>query len=222
MSRFIGAIALSVLAGAATANAALIDLMPGGATGLVGTTSAVDTELAGSTSSMVDVEIPFQIFGNGGANDGPPPLLYEGILQNRIVTSDDTGEFHFYYRIRDTNGSLNGILGSVETFGFADWTTRVEYRTDSLGDVGPSRAERSAGTGDALHYLFGNPFFAPEESLFFFAATEAMNYTMAKTTIYLTTGESVTLDTFAPAIPSPGSWAIFGVGGLAVVRRRRR
>ena len=45
---------------------------------------------------------------------------------------------------------------------------------------------------------------------------------VVKTTIYLTTGESVTLDTFAPAIPSPGSWAIFGVGGLAVVRRRRR
>lgn len=217
MSHRISAIALCLLAGASSASAALIDLLPGAGTALFGTTSAADTELAGSTSSEVDVLIPFQIFADlprGGA------LLYEGVLQNRIITSNETGEFHFSYRIRDTNGGLNGIIASVETFGFADWQTRVEYRTDSLGDVGPSRAERSAD-GDALHYLFGNPFFAPEESLFFFAATEAMNYTMAKTTIYLTTGESVTLDTFAPDVPAPSAVALLGLGGLAATRRRR-
>lgn len=209
----------AVAALACSAHGALVNLSPGAGTGLVGTDSATDTELAGAVGGTVDELIPFQIFGEDAARGGAP-LLYEGVLQNRIVVSEETGDYHFYYRIRDTNGSLNGIVASVVTTGFEGWETRVEYRTDGLGDQGPSRAERSID-GDLLLFLFGNPFFAPEESRSFFAATDAQAYTYATTTILLITGESVTLKTFAPEVPAPGALGVLAIGAAFTARRRR-
>lgn len=206
----------AVAALACSAHGALVNLTPNSGAGLAGTTSAVDTELVGTTNAMLDDLLPFQIF----SEDAEPALLYEGVLQNRIVVSDDTGDYHFYYRILDTNGSLNGVVASVITTGYDGWQTRVEYRTDALGDKGPTRAERSID-GDLLLFIFGDPFFAPEESLPFFIATDAQAHTFADTTIVLATGESVTLKTFAPDIPAPGVPGVLALG-LAFSARRRR
>jgi len=195
------------------AQAALIDLTPGSGAGLSGTTAAADPELAGAVAVGGDLLIPFQILGAGDA------LLYEAALQTRVIISSDTGNAHFLYRVRDVNGSLNGVIAEIVTSDYTGMQTRVEYRLDTGADLGPSRAERSADGAD-ISYLFGNGFPPGDESHFFFAATDQSNWSLTgSTTIILTTGESVTLTTF---IPAPGTAALFSVAGVALARRRRR
>jgi hypothetical protein len=186
--------------------------MPGDGAGLGGTTVAADPELGGVVQTGGDLVIPFQIFGAGDA------LLYEASLQTRVIISSDTGNAHFLYRIRDVNGSLNGVISEVVASDYSGMQTRVEYGLDSAGDVGPSRAERSADGAD-ISYLFGNGFPAGEESHFFFAVTDQSSWSLTgSTTITLTTGESVTLTTF---IPAPGGAGLFAAAGLMLARRRR-
>ena len=196
------------------ADGALIDLAPGDGTAVVGTTSAAVPELEGVVPQFGDVDTPFQIFGNlrGG------PLLFEGVLQSRVSISDDTGNAHFSHRIKDVNGSLNGIIASIEVDDYTGMQTRVEWRIDGLGTAAPSRAQRS-GDGSDVEWLFGLGFNAGEESRFLTVVTDQDKYHFGGTaTIVLTTGESITLDTW---IPTPGTIAAFGFAGLAAVRRRR-
>ena len=106
-------IALSCAVGAlgvvASADAALIDLLPGAGTAVDGTTVALEPELEGGVPSMGDVSQNFQIFGAGDV------LLFEGTLLSRVVISDDTGNAHFYHRITASNG------GTANSSGASPW-----------------------------------------------------------------------------------------------------
>lgn len=205
-----------VVTSAGAAHAGLVNLAPGSGTGLTGVTAATNPETAGVIPTGGDFSQSFQIFNAGNS------LLFEGVLQSRVVISDVTGTILFGLRIRDTVGGLNGIISNVEYSGFAGWATNVEWREDGLGDDGPSRAERSLD-GDTLNYLFGfGPLVGPDESKLFFALTDATNYALVGTaTIFLTTGESTTLTVFAPGVPSPTGGALFALAAAATARRRR-
>lgn len=216
---FVGVCAL-----AGSAFGALVPLTPGSGVGLSGTTTAADPVLGGailpdldSPTLNADQTFEFEIF------DGMV-LLYSGAIQTRVVQSDDTGELIFLYRLRDSMGGLNGIVTDVAITGFGGWMTDVEYSTDSLGDVGPSRAERSAGDGDTLDFLMGN---TPQlvggvESNFFFALTDAPSFgLLGVAEITIQGGFSTTVDVYAPDIPAPGGLAMGGVAGLMLARRRR-
>ena len=190
-------------------------LVPGGAIALSGTTSAARPELAGTV--IYDVLIPFQIDINGF----PGNPLYQGNLQNRVVRSNIDGTLDFYYRIRDTNGGLNGILASAETDDFTGWSTDVDYRTDGLGSKETTRAERSAA-GDLVTLLYGNSVFGGEESLFTFIKTDATQFTTGgQTTLKLGGGESITLDTVMPDVPEPATLALLVLGVSVVLYGRR-
>lgn len=204
----------AVAAFAGLAAAQPIALVPGAGTGLSGTTVGDAPELAGPI--IRDVALPVQVFGAGQV------LLYQAVLQDRVVQSALTGELHFYRRLLNTNGSLNGQLSSVQTTGFAGWETDVEWRLDGLGDVGPSRAQRSAD-GNILAFLFGNPIFAPEETTFFFAATNAEAFdTSGQVAVRLTTGEQVVINGVSrPIVPAPGVLGGLVGAGLLASRRRR-
>lgn len=216
LNRLVCGVAAGLYVWVGAADAGLVSLMPGDGDGLLGVSGGTHPEIGGTVPTGADLLMPFQIF------DGEA-LLYDGALQTRVVVSDVTNTLLFALRIRDTVGELNGIIANVEYSGFGGWLTDVEWSTTSQGDVGPSRAERSSGAGDTLNFLFGNPFFAPEESRFFFALTDATNYALTGTaTIHLTTGQSTTLKVFAPVIPTPGGLALAGMGGLVALARRRR
>ena len=202
---------------AAPAHAALVDLMPGQGAGVNGTTVAADPELGGVIPLGGDVVQAFQIFTEGARGVGPE-LLYEGTLQSRVQISDVTSNIIFSHRILNVNGALEGVIASITVDDYSGMQTLVEWRTDTLGDVGPSRAQRSADGAD-VQWLFGNGFPMGDESHFLPILTDQPNYHFNGTaTITLASGQSVTLPTW---IPTPASASAFALAGLAALRRRR-
>ena len=209
--------AATTLIAAAHASAALVNLTPGTGSAVGGTTAAADPEIGGTVPSMADTLIPFQIFADADAESGAA-LLFEGFLQSRVIISDVTGNAQFAYRVRDVNGSLNGIIASITNSDFSGMQTLVEWKADGQGDTAPSRAERSASGAD-VRWLYGNGFPAGDESYFNMILTDQPDYSFTgSTTIMLTTGESVTLTTW---IPAPGTLAMLPLAGAAALRRRR-
>jgi hypothetical protein len=167
-----------------------------GPTPILGTTAASEADLAGSV--VQDNLLPFRILNAAGA------LLFEGKLQNRIVRSTQTGLLHFYYRIRDTKAGLNGIVKNVTTQSFAlSPRTLADWRPDGLGAIDPFQVERSGGAGSLLRFDFdstGDVLVGGQESKFFYIKTMNKNYkNLGQTRITLTTGDSTTLTTLAPA-----------------------
>ncbi|MEW6251278.1 MAG: hypothetical protein AB1716_11570, partial [Planctomycetota bacterium] len=187
MGRVPGIAALGLIALPAEA----IVLPPGGVVPLMGTTAAIRPELAGLV--IYDELIDFEI------RDGAV-LLYRGTLQNRVVRSDLSGNLHFYYYIRDTEPGLNGYIRYVRTTRFPGVLTDVDYRLDGLGTVGPDLARRSPAPGTLVEFEFSGLLPAGQESRFFFIITDVKEFvTGGETTLYLHTGQRVTLPTVMPA-----------------------
>ena len=106
-ARFVVLFAVLIVGALNTPTSHATILAPGGATALSGTTSAAQPALGGPV--IVDDLIPYQIFGGGVGN----PLLYEGVLQARIVRSNVAGDLIFYYQLRDPTNGLNGVMGTL-------------------------------------------------------------------------------------------------------------
>lgn len=190
---------------------AITPIEPGQTVPLFGVTHAQDPSLSGVVAQ--DWVQDFLIVGDTGAT-------FSGSIQSRVSRRSDNDQLTFAWRIRETSGV--GQISSVVVTGLQGWDLGVEWRPDSLGDVGPSHATRTAD-GVSLGYLFADTLLnAPDESKFFFARTEAMTYNTSGTvTINLLSGDSVTLQTFAPTIPAPGGLGLAAAGGLLASRRRR-
>ncbi|XDA98403.1 PEP-CTERM sorting domain-containing protein [Sulfitobacter sp. LCG007] len=136
-------------------------------------------------------------------------------VQNRVVRSDADGTMIFAPRIMFSRNVTPYplLVNRVDIWGFGDFEIDATYRTDGLGDRGPTNGSRSAG-GDMLSFDFGFPLFInnsfvgpQEESYFFSLKTDA--------TKFENTGR---LSIFATALgdPVPGREYRFDVGGLAV------
>ncbi len=162
---------------------------------LPGTTVATEADLGGAV--LVDNVIPFRIVNAGSQ------VLFVGKLQNRVVKSSTTGNLHFYYRIRETQGGLNGIIKSVGSLSFqTSPRLLVDWRPDGLGQVNPIEAQRSTVNGALIQFNFDiadQVLVGGLESKFFYVKTFSKNYSMnGQTKIQLTSGESVILSTAAP------------------------
>ena len=195
------------------------DLQPGEFyNGLSGITSAQMPELRGSVE--FDQYTDFTIEGLAGDSVS----LYEGTMLTRVVRSNMTGNLTFNFQFTGGNADLDGQIKHIEITGFSGLQTRVEYRGEvGYGDEAPVSASRS-DDGGVVSYSFGEGFMPGESSMFFFAMLDASEYDFEtnspQATIYLFSGESVTLDLGAP-VPAPGSLALLGLAGACVTRRRR-
>jgi hypothetical protein len=176
------------------------EFLPAGAGPILlpGTTVAVEADLAGTV--IHDKLIPFRIASAAGA------LLFEGVLQNRVVKGA-TGDLHFYYRIRDTKAGLNGIIRYVTTASYAATPMlSVDWRPDGLGTISPKSVQRSAAPGAIIRFEFvnGGPqvLVGGRESKFFYLKTVRASQfkELGSTRIQLVTGQAVSLRTVIPAL----------------------
>ncbi len=201
----------------------VIDLAPSEFTsGLSGITNTQMSELIGATEA--DIYQDFTIYAGNDVESGE--ALYQGTLLTRIVRSYQTGRIHFNYRLLNPNAQLAGQVSNVEVSGYEGFQTRVEFRNElSEPNVeGPANASRSAN-GDILNFDFAGMLDTQDASRFFFAMTDTTEWyaNAATATIYLQSGESVTLSVAGanPAVPAPGALGLLSAAGLMTVRRRR-
>ncbi len=201
----------------------VVDLAPGDFTDtLSGITNTQMPELIGAT--VDDSFQDFSIWSQGEGRVESP--LYQGTLMTRIVRSFETGNLTFNYRLLNPNPDLMGTISHIEVSGYEGLQTRVEYRNEvtAPGDEGPSIASRSED-GDMLSFDFDGVLDVEKESRFFFAMVDSPDWyaNAATVTIYLQSGESVSLTVAGanPAIPAPGALGLLGIAGLISARRRR-
>lgn len=206
-------------------------LLPGGVVLPAGDTSvtAPNTNGVVQNDNLISFSFPF-----------PPFFVVGGNVQNRVVLSNNLNTMVFGPRIRDTFNIATTAGFEITAFrldGYAGWDTDVGYRTDGLGDDGPTSVSRSAD-GDVLTFRYGNPLFiaglAPglqEESLFPFIITDAPNYSLtgSMTIFGVDVGNpgdlrSVTIDGLAvpSAVPIPAAIWLFGTALMGFIGFSRR
>lgn len=214
-------------------SAAATPLPPGGATLVTGTTVAADPDLAGSVLNDNLILYDFD----------PAPLFLAGHdVQNRVTRSAATGNLIFGPRFAQPYNitPFDFLIDGFEITGFGDFATDVAYRTDGVGDRGPTFAERSAD-GDVLRFTFGFPLVlqnlvqeVQETSYFMSIVTDAKAFApTGRMTIFGRSEEfpgqivtasiggiAVPVDAPVP-LPAPAALLLAGLGALAALQRRR-
>lgn len=187
-------------------------LAPGDTILMTGSTVASNPELAG----VVQQDMILQSNTRQVPPEANPLVNFADFdVQNRVVQSDADATMIFAPRILfGRNVTIYPLLVKrVEMWGFGDFAIDATYRTDGLGDRGPTTGSRSAD-GQTLSFDFGFPLFInnlvagpQEESYFFSLKTDAMAFE--------NTGR---LSIFAEAVGDTvaGREYRFDVGGLAV------
>lgn len=201
-SLIVGALLVAVNA----AHAAV--LVPGGSTAVAGTTHAADPTLGGVVINDNILTAPLLRIPD------PSSIFFVGFdIQNRVMQSDTDGSMIFGPRlgfVANVSGG-NFFIDSLVLHGYGDFATDVAYRTDGLGDAGPTFAERSLD-GDTLTLDYGFPLVinnlsqgVHQESHFLSIKTDA--------THFVNTGRATL---FGRHIDYPGQTFRIDFGGLAV------
>ncbi len=131
---------------------------------LAGTSAVERPELAGTV--MEDELLPFADRGT------------TGVLQSRVVQTG-AGGLDFYFRIRDFRGAPVfrvgwNLFGPIET--------DIDFRTDGLGEIGPSRVSRRdwpqpGGLSTvSLDFWFGGTLADGSSSRYVFVRTDHRDY----------------------------------------------
>lgn len=210
-------------------------LLLGGTSSVTGTTAAADPELPGTVEND-DILTSFLRIPDPGS-----PFGVGFDIQNRVIESDTTGTLNFGPRILfGANITVgNFLIDSLQLYGYGDFETDVAYRTDGLGDRGPTFAERSAD-GEMLNFGFGFPLVVgnlvqsiKEESYFLSIKTNATHFENTGRASILGRhiahpGQTFRLDYSGLAVPAlapvplPASvlFLLGGLGALFGLRRR--
>jgi hypothetical protein len=190
-------------------------LTPYTSTPLSGTTVFAEPQLAGTI--IVDEHQAFSYSADAGE--------VKGDVQIRIIRSsvDDTLDFSWLI----TNYSTSA--GYIDNFYLRDFISpeyNANYRTDGMGDIGPSSAYLNAARYEGYVYFNFDTSLAPNKSsMFFFLDTSAKYY--AKTAEFDVRSDggysaSSAFGTYAPsAVPLPAGIWLLGSGLLGLIGLRR-
>ena len=217
--------AITLCAMLGTSSAMAVSITPGMSSPLAGTTELANADLAGVV--IRDQLIPFQV------SDTLGNVILEGNVQDRVVRSNNTGELIFAPRLRDLSNPFG--VAWVSGFGmehYGGYSTDIDYRTDSVGDVGANSVSRS-GDGENLFFRYDPNLIVPADAgLFLSVATDAHAYQLDGVfTVYAQNdfGGSVFSSRLtgvaAPSpVPLPAAAWLFGTGlaGMIGIMRRRR
>ncbi|MGB3553016.1 MAG: hypothetical protein WBA25_00065 [Jannaschia sp.] len=202
LKRFVLGLALAALPHLAGA----VPLAAGDTVFLPGTTVAAEPGLGGTVINDNIVSDFIGLDANGFFGIGVD-------IQNRVVRSTLDGSLIFMPRVLTTfnNSGGNFLVDRMTLFGFGGYDVDVNYRTDGLGDRGPTSATRS-GDGQDLIFDFGFPLVGSnlfqnprEDSLFLSLNTDERAFSL--------TGR---ISVFARHIDYPGQTYRFDYGGIAV------
>lgn len=150
--------------------------------------------------------------------------FYSGTLTSVVLAGDTTnplGGLTFVYIMRNDATSANS-LARLTVNGYAGWGTDASWSTLFPG-IDPLFIDRQAN-GDSLGFSFSN---ALGHSLITPGASSAVLIIQTNAPWYTNTianvidGAVTQVDTYAPAIPTPGA-AVLAATGLVVASRRRR
>jgi hypothetical protein len=183
---------MSCAAVAVCGSALAVPLAPGGQVTLGGTTTLENSWIAGMNQSGTE-SVFFTITD---AQGGP---VFQGTFTSQVTRSTALETMRVIYRLRDMQAIGNRAVSSVEIAGYSGFLTNVDFSHDSLGDVGPSAASRSA-SGGMLNFVFSPVLVVSQDSHFFWAHTDAVDYALSgQARITLNTGESVVIgDVYVP------------------------
>ncbi len=196
---------------------------PGSTVNLTGTTYLANPDLGGTV--IRDQLIPFQITDNLGN------VILTGNVQDRVVRTTNTGDLIFAPRLRDLSNptSVAWIMG-FQMNGFNGYSTDIDYRTDSLGNIGPNDVTRDI-TGDNLDFRYDPALIVPpDDALFLSVFTDATDYDLsgsftikAQNDFGASVFTTVLNNVSAPsAVPMPAAIWLFGSGLLALLGLSRR
>ena len=180
-------------------------LSPGGMIMVPGTTVAAQPVLGGTVinddvqTQFIDIVSPFFAIGTD--------------VQNRVVRSSTDGTLIFAPRILTVfnNTGANFLVDRMVLTGFGDFAVDAAYRTDGLGDRGPTNASRSAD-GNTMTFDYGFPLIGsnlapnPQESSYFLSLNTAA-------TAFTLEGR---ISIFARQLDHPGETYRFDFGNIAV------
>ncbi len=164
-----------------------VPLAPGGSVAMPGASGPPGTVIRDSL-------VPFTIIDGFG-------LSRTGFVQDRVVRLSD-GTLSFEPRIRDVAGTSGLGISRVVREGMGSFLTDVDYSASGLGTSAPTNCARS-GDGDNLDYsLAFAPVFGGGSSRFFWAITDADQFTTTggRMTLTLEDGRSATIIVAAPII----------------------